>query len=166
MYPRRRRRSGFWFTLRKRRTFAQKRSISLPVLETSSESDGQRERRWPLHFCEFYNGRSPLWSHGKHFPRPGRSTMAIWNGEEYVVVNLTDKIDYVRAEICKFNPCLCISSSSTGIIYFFHGSPTTKSGFPGYSWFFFLTVFFKKLVKIENIVTRTFSIQLVILLPF
>ena len=48
----------------------------------------------------------------------------------------------------------------------FHGSPTTKSGFPGYSWFFFLTVFFKNLVKIENIVTRTFSIQLVILLPF
>lgn len=35
-----------------------------------------------------------------------------------MVVNLTDKIDYVRAEICKFNPCLCISSSSTGIIFF------------------------------------------------
>ena len=118
MYPRGRRRSGFWFTLRKRRTFAQKRSTSLPVLETSSGSDGQRERRWPPHFCEFYNGRSPLWSHGKHFPRPGRSTMAIWNDEEYVVVNLTDKIDYARAEICKFNPCLCISSSSTGIIFF------------------------------------------------
>ena len=118
MYPRGRRRSGFWFTLRKRRTFAQKRSTSLPVLETSSESVGQRERRWSLPFFEFYNGRNPLWSHGKHFPRPGRSTMAIWNDEEYVVVNLTDKIDYVRAEICKFNPCLCIISLNTGIIFF------------------------------------------------
>ena len=30
---------------------------------------------------------------------------------------------------------------------------------------FFLTVLLKKLVKIENIVSRTFSIQLVIILP-
>ena len=71
--------------------------------------------------------------------------MAIWNDEEYV--NLTDKIDYVKAEICKFNPCLCIISLNTGII-------------------FFLTVFLKELVKIENIVTRTFSKQQVIILPF
>ena len=35
-----------------------------------------------------------------------------------MVVNLTDKIDYVRAEICKFNPCLCIISLTTGIIFF------------------------------------------------
>ena len=46
------------------------RSYSLPVLETPLGSVEQRERRWPLHFCEFYNGRSPLWSHSKHFPRP------------------------------------------------------------------------------------------------
>ena len=35
-----------------------------------------------------------------------------------MVVNLTDKIDYVRAEICKFNPRLCISSSSTCKMFF------------------------------------------------
>ena len=64
-----------------------------------------------------------------------------------MVVNLTEKTDYARAEICKFNPCLCISSSSAGII-------------------FFLAVFLTKLVKTENIVTRTFSIQTVILLLF
>ena len=46
------------------------RSYSLPVLETPLGSVEQRERRWPLHFCEFCNGRSPLWSHSKHFPRP------------------------------------------------------------------------------------------------
>ena len=118
MYPRGRRRSGFWFSLRKRRTFVQKGSTSLPVLGTPSESVEQRERRWPLHFCEFYNGRSPLWSHGKHFPWPGRSTIAIWNDEEYLVANLTEKTDYARAEICKFNPCLCIISLNTGIIFF------------------------------------------------
>ena len=33
-------------------------------------------------------------------------------------MNLTDKTDYARAEICKFNPCLCIINSSTGIIFF------------------------------------------------
>ena len=118
MYPRGRRRSGFWFSLRKRRTFVQKGSTSLPVLDTPSESVEQRERRWPLQFCEFYNGRSPLWSHGKHFPWPGRSTIAIWNDEEYLVANLTEKTDYARAEICKFNPCLCIISLNTGIIFF------------------------------------------------
>ena len=30
--------------------------------------------------------------------------MAIWYDEEYVVANLTNKTDYARAEICKFNP--------------------------------------------------------------
>ena len=35
-----------------------------------------------------------------------------------MVANLTDKTDYVRAEICKFNPCLCIISSRAGIIFF------------------------------------------------
>ena len=84
----------------------------------SLESDGQWERRWTLHFFEFYNGRSPLWSHGKHFPWPGRSMIAIWNDEEYLVANLTEKTDYARAEICKFNPCLCIISLNTGIIFF------------------------------------------------
>ena len=118
MYPRGRRRSGFWFSLWKRRTFAQKWSTSLAVLEASSEAVGQRERRWPLYYCEFYHRRSPLRSHGKHFLRPGWWTMAIWNDEEYLVVNLTDKTDYARAEICKFNPCLCIINSSTGIIFF------------------------------------------------
>ena len=83
----------------------------------------------------------------KGFPRPGRSKVAILNDEEYLVANLTDKTDYALAEIYKFNPCLCIISSSAGII-------------------FFLTVFLTKLVKIENIATRAFSIQLVILLPF
>ena len=101
-----------------KRTFVHRRSYSFPVLQTPSESVEQRERRWPLHFCKFSNGRGHLWSHGKHFPRPGRSTMAIWYDEEYVVANLTDKTDYVRAEICKFNPCLCIISSRAGIIFF------------------------------------------------
>ena len=63
-----------------------------------------------------------------------------------MVANLTDITDYARVEICKFKSCLCIISSSAGII-------------------FFLTGFLKKLVKIKNIVTRTFSIQLVILIP-
>ena len=112
MYPRGRRRSGFWFTLRKRRTFAQKRSTSLPVLVRIRWTMGE------FFYNEFYNGRSPLWSHGKHFPWPGRSTIAIWNDEEYLVANLTEKTDYARAEICKFNPCLCIISLNTGIIFF------------------------------------------------
>ena len=63
-----------------------------------------------------------------------------------MVVNLTGKTDHARTEICKYNPCFCIKSLSADII-------------------FFLTVFLKKLIKIENIVTRTFSIQPVILLP-
>ena len=55
-------------------------------------------------------------------------TMAIWNDYEYLVANLTNKTDYATAEICKFNSCLCILSSSAGII-------------------FFLTVFLKGLVQ-------------------
>ena len=38
--------------------------------------------------------------------------MAIWNDEEYVVVNLTDKTFNARAEIRKFNLCSGVSSSS------------------------------------------------------
>ena len=45
-------------------------------------------------------------------------TMAIWNDYEYLVANLTNKTDYATAEICKFNSCLCILSSSAGIIFF------------------------------------------------
>ena len=30
-----------------------------------------------------------------------------------MVVNLTDKTDYARAEICKFNPCFCMAISQT-----------------------------------------------------
>ena len=102
-----------------KRTFLHRRSYSLPVLQTPSESVEQRERRWPLHFCKFYNGKGHLWSHGKHFPRPGRSTMAIWYDEEYVVANLTNKTDYARAEIGKFNLCSSIIGSRAGIIFFF-----------------------------------------------
>ena len=54
----------------------------------------------------------------KGFPRPGRLTVAILNDEEYLVAKLTDKTDYALAEIYKFNPCLCIVSSSAGIIFF------------------------------------------------
>ena len=35
-----------------------------------------------------------------------------------MVANLTIKTYYARAEICEFNQCLCIISSSTGIIFF------------------------------------------------
>ena len=119
MYPREREKVFRVLVQPPKRTFVHRRSYSFPVLQTPSESVEQRKRRWPLHFCKFYNGRGHLWSHGKHFPRPGRSTMAIWYDEEYVVANLTDKTDYARAEICKFNPCLCIISSSADIIFFF-----------------------------------------------
>ena len=85
------------------RTFVHKRSYSLPVLETLSGSIKQRERRWPLHFCEFYNGRSLL-----RFEMMRNMWSRTW---------LT-KLIAQRAEICKFNPCLCIISSSTGIIFF------------------------------------------------
>ena len=104
MYPREREKVFRVLVQPPKRTFVHRRSYSLPVLQTPSESVEQRERRWPLHFCKFYYGRSHLWSHGKHFPRPERSTMAIWYDEEYVVANLTNKTDYARAEICKFNP--------------------------------------------------------------
>ena len=66
--------------------------------------------------------------------------MAIWNDEEYLVANLTDKTDYARAEICKFSSCLFILSSSVGII-------------------FFLTVFLKGLVK-ENLNTARYPTSL------
>ena len=104
MYPREREKVFRVLVQAPKRTFVHRRSYSLPVLQTPSESVEQRERRWPLHFCKFYNGRGHLWSRGKHFPRPGRSTMAIWYDEEYVVANLTNKTDYAKAEICKFNP--------------------------------------------------------------
>ena len=70
--------------------------------------------------------------------------MAIWNDEEYLVANLTDKTEYATAEICKFNSCLCILSSSAGII-------------------FFLTVFLKGLVKKKNN-KRVIELKLVYLL--
>ena len=34
-----------------------------------------------------------------------------------MVANLTDITDYARVEICKFKSCLCIISSSAGIIF-------------------------------------------------
>ena len=106
------------------RTFVHKRSYSLPVLETPSGSIEQRERRWPLHFCEFYNGRSLL-----RFEMMRNMWSRTW---------LT-KLIAQRAEICKFNPCLCSISSSSC---------------------------FEKVSHNRNIVTRTSSIQLVTLLPF
>ena len=72
--------------------------------------------------------------------------MAIWYDEEYVVANLTNKTDYARAEIYKFNPVFVYLKFEYR-----------------YS-FFFLPCFWK--IEIENSVTRTFSIQLVILFPF
>ena len=100
-------------------------STSFPVLENPSESFKQRERRWPLHFFEFCNGRSPLWSHGKRFR------------------DLED-----RRWPFKMMRNMWSWTWPTKLIMYH------------------LIVFLKKLVKIENIVSRTFSIQLVILLPF
>ena len=51
----------------------------------------------------YSDGPNYLSANLQRFSRPGRSTMAIWNDEEYLVANLIDKTDYARSEICKFN---------------------------------------------------------------
>ena len=130
-----------------KRTFVHKRSYLLPVLEIASGSVNNGREDDPFTFTNFTMEGAPydLMANifcdleDRRWPFEMMRNMWSWTW-------LT-KLFYARAEICKFNPCLCITSSSAGKI-------------------FFLTVFLKTLVKIENIVSRTFSIQLVIILPF
>ena len=57
MYPREREKVFRVLVQPPKRTFVHRRSYPFPVLQTPSESVEQRKRRWPLHFCKFYNGR-------------------------------------------------------------------------------------------------------------
>ena len=134
-------RSSFWFSFRKERLFTSDLTyFRFSRLHQDQLNNGREDD--PFTFPNFTMEGAPydLMANifcdleDRRWPFEMMRNMWSWTW-------LT-KLFYARAEICKFNPCLCITSSSTGII-------------------FFLTVFLKELVKRENIVTRTFSIQLV-----
>ena len=116
MYPRGRRRSGFWFTLRKRRTFAQKRSTSLPVLVRIRWTMGEKMNPSLFRILQWKESLMISWQTFSVTWKIDDSHLKWWGTD--LVANLTEKTDYARAEICKFNPCLCIISLNTGIFFF------------------------------------------------